>query len=52
MKAKTIIYLTTALALASLGFYFYEKRRIKEINERVDSLEDVLKGLEEAKNKN
>jgi hypothetical protein len=51
MKGKTIIYLTSAIALASLGFYFYQKRRVSELNKKVDSLEDALKQLEEAKNK-
>jgi len=50
MKGKHIIYLTTAIALASLGFYFYQKRRVSELNKKVDSLEDALKRLEEAKN--
>jgi len=50
MKGKTIIYLTSAIALASLGFYFYQKRRVNELNKKVDSLEDALKSLELAKN--
>ena len=50
MKLKPIIYLSTALALASLGFYFYQKRRVSELNKKVDSLEDALQRLEEAKN--
>jgi hypothetical protein len=40
MKGKTIIYLTSAIALASLGFYFYQKRRVNELNKKVDSLEN------------
>jgi hypothetical protein len=49
MKSKTIIFLTTSIALASLGFYFYQKMRVKQLNERVDSLEDALSRLQEAK---
>lgn len=49
MKQKSIIILATSIALASLGFYFYQKMRVKELNERVDSLEDALQKLEEAK---
>jgi hypothetical protein len=50
MKGKTLLYITSALALASLGYYFYEKQRVKALNEKVDSLEDAIKKLEEAKN--
>lgn len=50
MKGKTIIFLTSAIALASLGFYFYQKRRVSELNKKVDTLEDALKSLEDAKN--
>jgi peptidoglycan/LPS O-acetylase OafA/YrhL len=49
MTQKTIIILTTTIAIASLSYYFYEKIRVQQINERVDSLEDALKRLQEAK---
>ena len=49
MKGKSIIYITTALALASLGYYFYQKKRVNELNKKVDTLEDAIKRLQEAK---
>jgi hypothetical protein len=49
MKKNTIIFLTTSIALASLGFYFYQKVRVRKLNDKVDSLEDALKQLEQAK---
>jgi hypothetical protein len=52
MKGKTLLILTSTIAIASIGYYFYEKRRVNELNKKVDSLEDALKMLEEAKNKN
>jgi uncharacterized protein HemX len=51
MKKTTLIFLTTSLALASLGYYFYQKQKVKKLNEKVSSLEDTLKELEELKNK-
>jgi len=52
MKAKSIIYITTALAFASLGYYFYQKKKVNELNRKVDTLEDAIKRLQEAKNNN
>jgi uncharacterized protein HemX len=49
-KYKWILLVTSALALAAFGYYFYEKKRVKEIDSRVDSLEAAIKRLQEAKN--
>jgi hypothetical protein len=49
MKKTTLIFLTTSLALASLGYYFYQKQRVKRLNEKVDSLEDALNQLQKLK---
>jgi cellobiose-specific phosphotransferase system component IIC len=47
MKGKTLLIITSAIAVASIGYYLYEKRRVDEINKKVTSLEDALKQLEE-----
>jgi len=48
-KKKAIIIISATLVIASLGFYFYKKQKVKALNEKVDSLEDALKQLQEAK---
>jgi len=45
MNTKYIIYISAALALASLGYYFYEKKRVEELNSRVDTLQSALDKL-------
>jgi hypothetical protein len=52
MKGKTLLIITSAIALASIGYYFYEKQRVKALNERVDTLEDAIKKWEETKKQN
>ena len=39
-----------AVIIGVIVFYFYQKMRVRQLNERVDTLEDALKKLEEAKN--
>ena len=34
------------LAISSIAFYFYQKQRIKDLNERVDTMEEALKKIE------
>jgi hypothetical protein len=41
MNKKTIILLTSTLAIASLGFYFYKKRQTKIAYEK--SVENITK---------
>ena len=52
MKVKILLYVTSALAIVSMGYYFYEKRRVKALNEKVDSMEDALKEWEERNRQN
>ena len=33
MKVKILLYVTSALAIVSIGYYVYEKRRVKALNE-------------------
>jgi hypothetical protein len=49
-KTKGILLITTTLAILGVGYWFYEKQRVKALNEKVDSLEDALAKLNEAKN--
>ncbi len=46
MNTKFILIGSSALALAAFAFWFYEKQRVKALNERVDTLEDALKKLQ------
>ena len=46
---KTILIVTSVLAVGGLAFYIIEQRRVKKLNEKVDSLDDALKQLENAK---
>jgi hypothetical protein len=41
MNKKSIIFLTSTLALASLGFYFYKKRQTRIVYEK--SVENLTK---------
>tara|TARA_R110000868_G_scaffold101361_4_gene279107 strand:+ start:12698 stop:12862 length:165 start_codon:yes stop_codon:yes gene_type:complete len=52
MKVKILLYVTSALAIVSIGYYVYEKRRVKALNEKVDSMEDALKEWEERNKQN
>ena len=52
MKVKILLYVTSALAIVSMGYYIYEKRRVKALNEKVDSMEDALKEWEERNRQN
>jgi hypothetical protein len=52
MKGKIILYTASVIALASIGYYFYQKRRVQELDSRVDSLEDAIKKWEETKKQN
>lgn len=45
MNKKYILYVTAAIALASLSFWFYEKKRVEKLNSRVDSLQSALDKL-------
>jgi beta-lactam-binding protein with PASTA domain len=49
-KGKAILYITASIALASFGFWLYQKQKVKTLNAKVDSLEDAIKQLQEAKN--
>lgn len=52
MKVKVLLYVTSIIAIASVGYYVYEKRRVKALNEKVSSLEDALKEWEERSKEN
>jgi hypothetical protein len=45
MNKKYIVYISLGIALVSLGYYFYEKKRIDKLNQKVDSLQDALDKL-------
>jgi hypothetical protein len=45
MNKKYLLYATAGIALLSLGYYFYEKRRIDKLNAKVDSLQTALNTL-------
>lgn len=45
MNTKYIVYVSAALAVAAFGYYFYEKKRVEELNSRVDTLESALDKL-------
>ena len=47
MKGKIILYTASLIAVASIGYYIYQKRRVDQLNEKVISLEDALKEWEE-----
>jgi hypothetical protein len=32
----------SVLAIGSIGYFLYQKKRVKDLNERVDNLEDAL----------
>jgi hypothetical protein len=46
---NAIIYGSAALTLAAFGFYFYEKQRVKKLDERVVTLEEALATLQNVK---
>ena len=46
---KILIAVTSILAVGGLTYYLIEQRRVKKLNEKVDSLDDALKQLEMAK---
>jgi type II secretory pathway pseudopilin PulG len=46
---KIVLIVCSVLAVGGLGFWLYEKQRVKKLNEKVDSLEDALKALSNAK---
>jgi hypothetical protein len=46
---NAIIYASAIVALASVGFYFYEKQRVKKLDERVVTLEEALATLQNVK---
>lgn len=46
---NAIIYGSAIVALASVGFYFYEKKRVKKLDERVVTLEEALATLQNVK---
>jgi hypothetical protein len=35
------------IAVSSVAFYFYQKQRIKDLNERVDTMEEALKKIQD-----
>lgn len=45
MNKKYILFVTAAIAFASFGFWFYEKKRVEKLNARVDSLQSALDKL-------
>jgi cell division protein FtsL len=50
-KYKVILIVTSVIAIASVGYFIYQKKRNEEINKKVTSLEDAIKKLEAIKNK-
>lgn len=47
---KILIIVSSILAIAGVSYYFYEKKRVAEINARVDTLEDAFKKIDELGN--
>ena len=50
-STKIILIFTALVGVSGIIYYFIESQRVKKLNEKVDSLEDALKRLEELKNK-
>ena len=48
---KVILIATSVIAVASVGYFLYQKKRNQEINNKVTSLEDAIKKLESIKGK-
>lgn len=46
---NAIIYGSAALTVAAFGFYFYEKQKVKKLNERVVTIETALATLQNVK---
>ncbi len=46
---NAIIYGSAALTVAAMVFYFYEKKRVKELDERVVTLETAYATLQNIK---
>lgn len=49
-KTKSILLITSTLAILGVGYWYYQKKRVQALNEKVDSLEDALSRLNEIKN--
>ena len=49
-KTNIALIVSATIAVAAVGYWFYEKQRKKAIDARVDSLEAALQRLEAAKN--
>ena len=45
MNNKYVLYVTAAIALASFGFWFYEKKRVEALNAQVDNMQTALDKL-------
>jgi cell division protein FtsL len=48
---KVVLITTSVIAIASVGYFLYQKKKNNEINEKVTSLEDAIKKLESIKGK-
>lgn len=48
-KTNVVLLISATIAIAAVGYWFYEKQRKKDIDSRVDSLETALQRLEAAK---
>lgn len=46
---KIVLIVCSVLAVGGFGYWMYEKRRVKKLNEKVDSLDDALEALSNAK---
>jgi hypothetical protein len=45
MNKKYIVYIAATFALASFGYWYYEKKRVEALNARVDTLQSALDKL-------
>ena len=50
-STKIILIASSIIGLSAIVYYFYESQRVKKLNEKVTTLEEALKRLEELKNK-
>jgi hypothetical protein len=47
MNKKFIMYTSIILGASAIGYFFYEKQRIKKIDAKVESLQQALAKLQE-----
>jgi len=47
MNKKVIMYTSIVLGAAAIGYYFYEKQRVKALDAKVESLQQALAKLQQ-----